>query len=245
MIASDALTCWGDDSYGQVSKTPSGTYKAVAAGDWHSCAIAGNGNVVRCWGVYTGFDPSGSFKAVSSGFSHSCAIRTNDTITCWGNNAYSKANAPSGDLQGHQRRKPAQLRNHEHRHHHLLGQQHPRPGRRRAHNGHLQGCQLRRPAQLRNRQRRHHHLLGPQRQQPAPPHPQATYKAVAAGAAHNCAIASDDTITCWGDNGDNRATAPSGTYKSVTAGSRHSCAIGSDDTISCWGLSSVAAVPEE
>ncbi|MDE0492335.1 MAG: RCC1 domain-containing protein, partial [Acidimicrobiaceae bacterium] len=28
--------------------------------------------------------------------------------------------------------------------------------------------------------------------------PAGTYKAVSAGSSHSCAIATDDTITCWG-----------------------------------------------
>ena len=62
-----------------------------------------------------------------------------------------------------------------------------------------------------------------------------TYKAVTAGREHTCAIASNDTITCWGNNYVGQADPPEGTYKSVTAGSWHTCAIASNDTITCWG----------
>ena len=53
--------------------------------------------------------------------------------------------------------------------------------------------------------------------------------------AHSCAIATDDTITCWGSNRNGQTDAPAGTYKTVTAGGAHSCAIATDDTITCWG----------
>ena len=63
----------------------------------------------------------------------------------------------------------------------------------------------------------------------------ATFNAVSAGGRHSCAIATDNTITCWGDNRDGQANAPSGSYKAVSAGWSHSCAIAADDTITCWG----------
>ena len=63
----------------------------------------------------------------------------------------------------------------------------------------------------------------------------ASYKAVAAGGSHTCAIGSDDTIACWGDNGSSQTEAPQGSFKAVAAGGSHTCAIGSDDTIACWG----------
>ena len=71
-----------------------------------------------------------------------------------------------------------------------------------------------------------------------PTEPAVTYKTLTAGLSHTCAIASDDTITCWGDNTYGEADAPEGAYKSVTAGSSHTCAIASDDTITCWGSNS-------
>ena len=43
------LACWGDDSSGQVSETPSGPFIAVSAGGRHTCAIAADGTLA-CWG---------------------------------------------------------------------------------------------------------------------------------------------------------------------------------------------------
>ena len=64
--------------------------------------------------------------------------------------------------------------------------------------------------------------------------PQAnTYKAIGAGGS--CAIRTDDTITCWGNDWRGNKYAPAGTYKTVAAGFGHACAIRTDDTITCWG----------
>ena len=61
------------------------------------------------------------------------------------------------------------------------------------------------------------------------------FKAVSAGSSHSCAIRSDDTIVCWGFDGQRRTDAPTGGFKAVSAGSEHSCGIRIDDSIICWG----------
>ncbi|MDE2752492.1 MAG: S-layer homology domain-containing protein, partial [Gemmatimonadota bacterium] len=67
------------------------------------------------------------------------------------------------------------------------------------------------------------------------PTPTTTYKAVTASEHHTCAIASNDTIECWGNNRFGQADAPAGTYKTITAGTHHTCAVTTNDTIKCWG----------
>ena len=80
-----------------------------------------------------------------------------------------------------------------------------------------------------------------------------TVKRIAAGFDHNCAIASDDKVYCWGDNGNgqlgNGSTTQSNvpvavsttgalagkTIKRIAAGIWHTCAIASDDKVYCWG----------
>ena len=57
--------------------------------------------------------------------------------------------------------------------------------------------------------------------------PAGTYKTISG----TCAIGTDDTITCWGNNDYGQADAPAGTYKTISG----ACAIGTDDTITCWG----------
>ena len=42
--------------------------------------------------------PSGQFNAVSAGGNHTCGLRTNNTITCWGDNAHGQTDAPSGQF---------------------------------------------------------------------------------------------------------------------------------------------------
>jgi alpha-tubulin suppressor-like RCC1 family protein len=74
----------------------------VVAGQYHACALLGNGTV-RCWGSRVhgqvgngaGFGGQLTSAAVagvgdavqlSAGASHTCALRSNGTIVCWGSN---------------------------------------------------------------------------------------------------------------------------------------------------------------
>ena len=68
-----------------------------------------------------------------------------------------------------------------------------------------------------------------------PTQPSQTYKAVTAGNGQSCAIATDNTITCWGANDFGQADAPTGNFEAVTAGGFHTCALRTDNTITCWG----------
>ena len=61
------------------------------------------------------------------------------------------------------------------------------------------------------------------------------YTAVTAGDFHTCALEGDNTIVCWGDNGNGQADAPDGQYTAVTAGYVHTCAVGANNTTVCWG----------
>ena len=66
-------------------------------------------------------------------------------------------------------------------------------------------------------------------------HVSAAYKAIDSGSDHACAIRSDDTVTCWGNNDGWRATNPEGAFMSVSAGGWHNCGLRPDRTVACWG----------
>lgn len=132
--------CWGLDMYGELgigvslppceglnvpcSPKPWSTRLAphaiaVAAGDWHSCAIAATGTAY-CWGA----DESGqlgdglthaatnlpvevagalNFKAITAAITHTCAITTAGDAYCWGRDDQGQLGAgsmPSEDCGG-------------------------------------------------------------------------------------------------------------------------------------------------
>jgi len=51
--------------------------------------------------------------------------------------------------------------------------------------------------------------------------PAGTYKAVSVGSIHSCAVATDDTIDCWGII-HGPIDSPSGAYRAVSAGGTRS-----------------------
>ena len=73
---------------------------------------------------------------------------------------------------------------------------------------------------------------------------------IAAGGYHSCAVMSDGTAMCWGNNHDQQVAAGGGTFVStytatnvagvegataVTAGGYHACALLGDSSVTCWG----------
>jgi alpha-tubulin suppressor-like RCC1 family protein len=129
-IATDATAwCWGQDSNGQLgngavvtaaqpspspvdtSGTIPDTWVAIAAGDFHTCAIGADGTA-WCWGADgagelgngaalsgnqpspTAVDTTGAipdaWTAISAGDDYVCAIAADATAWCWGNDSIGK-----------------------------------------------------------------------------------------------------------------------------------------------------------
>jgi hypothetical protein len=60
---------------------------------------------------------------------------------------------------------------------------------------------------------------------------------VSAGFYHTCAVKTDRTVVCWGDNYQGQSTVPAGlaSVAQVSAGFYHTCALKTDGTVVCWG----------
>jgi len=73
--------------------------------------------------------------------------------------------------------------------------------------------------------------------------PAGTYTEVTAGYNHGCALAADESVSCWGSDltghegpgWTGQATPPAGSYVQVVGGGSFSCALDVDDRITCWG----------
>lgn len=66
--------------------------------------------------------------------------------------------------------------------------------------------------------------------------PAGEFLQVATGMTHACAIATDHSIECWGEDSNEATVAPSGEYLQVSAGDGYTCAIRVDGSLHCWGL---------
>ncbi|MGH2840506.1 MAG: RCC1 domain-containing protein, partial [Solirubrobacteraceae bacterium] len=226
-----ANTNWiGDDetpgSAGPVALGAGRTAKALAAGDYHSCAVLDDGNV-RCWGYgnegqlgYGSRDQIGDNEppssigpvglgagrtatAITAGGNHTCAILDDGNVRCWGLGEFGQLGygpGPNGAT-------PPSIGDSEN------------PGEAGPVN------------------------LGAH-----------TATAITAGAFHTCAILDDASVRCWGlgSNGQLGYGATSAvldpstvgsvnlgvgrTATAISAGFAHTCAVLDDGNVRCWGL---------
>ena len=54
------------------------------------------------------------------------------------------------------------------------------------------------------------------------------------GEFHTCAVTTDDTVVCWGNERGRRIETPEGTYQSIVTDGDHTIAIAADGTLVAW-----------
>ena len=171
--------------------------------------------------------------------SHSCALRTDNTITCWGNNNYGAGRRARRPIQRHHRRRRATLAPCEpttpsHAGATTTGGRPTRPTANTPPSppaaATLAPCEPTTPSHA-----------GATTKTGQADAPDGQYTAITAGGFHSCALRTDNTITCWGNNDSGQADAPDGQYTAITAGGSHSCALRTDNTITCWGWNDYGA----
>ncbi len=59
----------------------------------------------------------------------------------------------------------------------------------------------------------------------------------AGGLYHSCALKTDSTVECWGDNSHKQTKVPKRLIaKQIALGGYHTCALRANNTVKCWGL---------
>lgn len=230
-----SMGCWRtyEDAFGE-SEEPGRVFVSVSAGDRQTCGLQADG-AIFCWGYYPiknhfqsarEYRPE-RFAAVSAGRDYGCGVLTEEheqALICWG------PRRRSGEA-GHVRF-------------------HPPPGSftsvaaGRAHACAIGGddsltcwganrsgqtdvpdsAGAPSPHSIWDRVRLGH-LSSRNR----------TIEAVAAGRAHTCALRTDHTVLCWGDDEHGQAAAPGGTFKSISVRDDRSCGLRPDGSVVCWG----------
>jgi alpha-tubulin suppressor-like RCC1 family protein len=72
---------------------------------------------------------------------------------------------------------------------------------------------------------------------PPLPEQSAAVKIQTISAARNntCAIKTDSTVACWGENGQGQASPTASKFSQVTMGYYHACGLRIDGLVECWG----------
>jgi len=187
-------------------------------------------------GDQTGARPDGqpdqAFTAVSGGYFHSCGIKDDNTITCWGVNAYGRAGAHGGPFAaisagglhtcGIRADSTAVCWGNNDD-----GQADAPGGAFTAISaGGLHTCGIRADRTA---------VCWGVNNDGQSDAPGGAFTAISAGQHHSCGIRADSTAVCWGDNEHGRADAPGGAFAAIAAGWEHSCGIRADRTPVCWG----------
>jgi alpha-tubulin suppressor-like RCC1 family protein len=117
VASSNAIMCWGENEDGQLgnnSRTDATTpvtvsggiqFRAVSAGNRHTCGLATSG-VAYCWGdnslgqlgdgtttarlTPTAVSGGLTFMSISAGSTFSCGVTTTGVLYCWGDNVYGQ-----------------------------------------------------------------------------------------------------------------------------------------------------------
>jgi hypothetical protein len=91
-----AVTCWGDNFWGQSTVPALTSPTQVAPGNAHTCALRAGG--VTCWGLaingQTTVPTLTNPTQVTSGNAHSCALHAGG-VTCWGDNSQGQTTVPA------------------------------------------------------------------------------------------------------------------------------------------------------
>lgn len=267
LTAGGGVKCWGANYGGQlgngsdtnsasavdVSGLDSGV-SAIAAGDWHTCALTSVGGV-KCWGAnyvgqlgdstdtdrWTAVDVSGLSSGVSAivaGYHHTCALTTNGGVKCWGGNS-------SGQLGNGITR--FQLT--------AIDVSGLTSGVSTIAAGNVHTCAVTTLGRLMCWGNNTFGQLGDGTNAARSSAVDVVrlssgIRALATGWQHTCALATDGVVKCWGRNllgqlGDgtdrDRLTAVEvgglgGGVQAIVAGYDHTCALTSNGGVKCWGF---------
>jgi alpha-tubulin suppressor-like RCC1 family protein len=232
----------------------------IAAGGYHTCALAANGTV-RCWGDNSSAELGvgtitqrlapvqvaglgGGIQAVAAKGAYTCALTSMGAVRCWGDNSHGQL----GDGTTIQRRTPVTVTG--------LGS-----GVRAIAAANLHTCALTAAGAVLCWGDNRYGQLGDgtttQRLTPvAVAGLGSGVNAIAAGGDHACAVTTAGAVFCWGDNiagqlGDgtraqrDTPVLVSGLGSGVQAialGYYHSCALSTGGAVSCWGYNAVGAL---
>ncbi|GIE76932.1 hypothetical protein Aph02nite_28820 [Actinoplanes philippinensis] len=244
-----ALWCWGKVTQNGNRPSPARvgatSWRSVSGSFSHVCAVDAGG-ALWCWGKYPGgsvvpvpfrIGTAASWSTVSAGDGHDCALTAGGAMSCWGGNYYGElGDGTRSDASG-----PTPVNTDLTWTKIAAGRDHT--------------CALTTTGGLWCWGYNNGGQLGDGTTGDATYSLTALrvggdtpWSSVDAGEKHTCALRTDDTLWCWGDDSDGalgdgpgvtRAgpvpVAGGGTWRTFDAGGSDTCGIRSDSTLWCWG----------
>ena len=244
-IRADAtIGCWND-----FERPPDGRFVSIDSNHGSTCAIEED-STLACWGEIGREVPDGAYRAVSVGQGEACAIRqADDGLTCWAGNSEDSpeptqppegpftavsvadesrcAIRSTGRLACWGEASPDLERTDEDRFLAIDG-----------------SCAILVDGTIR--------CAESDSESGSRPPTGGAYTAISAYPfeAHGCAVRTDQTLVCWGDQGYDYQTGlaqemrtPPGVFTDVTVGETMACATRPDGIAVCWGEDDESARP--
>jgi alpha-tubulin suppressor-like RCC1 family protein len=258
------VKCWGKASDGQTEPPADTKFKAISAGDTHTCGLVAEFDTIACWGsndLGESHRDAGTFIAVSAGKGFTCAIDSEHVADCWGDKATGALDA----LEDYPAKEAPDLTALDAGDSHVCAITSPdnlaicwgadpvkSPKGDPDGDGKTWNSQ---PSELVEDGLRDVIQIGAGRTHgcalTADGHAECwgsgqdnqfdsqvgPFVRLAVGAQHNCALDEAGGASCWGDNGDDESEPPEGggPYDRISAGDEFTCAIEREGDIVCWG----------
>ena len=255
--------CWGNNERGQLgddTTLPRTSPRKVlglnervvqlSAGKDHTCGVTAQGSIL-CWGAQLQHDETPPPYRISglsshpiqltSGDHHACALLQNNDVMCWGSNRFDQIDASIPETKVSTPLEKTGFSS----------------GIASLSAGGNHTCAVLFNGSIQCWGNNQDGQLGGGNTTPndelvtTPPANGFVYTQVSANIAHTCAVRSDGTIWCWGNNKKGRFRAPSSeiitpptqimterSAKHVAAGEAHTCALFEDGLVKCWGENS-------
>jgi alpha-tubulin suppressor-like RCC1 family protein len=230
------LECWDSDTGAAALGVPTdpapGPFVLITRGFNHVCGLYVDSGV-ECWGLNTNDQasaPTDGFAGLAGGARHTCGILAGDdgVVTCWGDDSAGQSVPPTPD---------------------------PCPSyplscpfiEISAGDDHTCGILADQTVTCWGDDSSGQSSgppddnwtpsIGPDSWNSAP----VTYETLSIASTHSCAIRTDGTLDCWGDNSSGQSAPSVVPMPQIAAGDDHACRIGTDGNVECWGAATGGA----